>query len=167
MRASWLLTLWLVVVPTIAADAVLRPYHGELQSPSLALPDLAGEIHRLSDYRGQVVLVNFWATWCSPCLEEMPSLDRLEQRLSGEPFKLLTVNIGESKAPIREWMRELGVRFTVLLDRNGRTAREWRVLAYPSTFVVGRDGRIVYATYGALKWHKGATYQRIAELVGR
>ena len=99
-----------------AAGGELLQYRDNRPLPALELPDLGGRPHRLSDYRGQVVLVNFWASWCPPCLAEMPSMQRLSEALKGRPFKILAVNLEESKSTVWKFRKLLNVSFSTLLD---------------------------------------------------
>lgn len=162
------LTLLLALLVTPAGKGVstdLKPYKGDPRPPPLALPALSGEIVRLEDYRGKVVLVNFWASWCTPCLAEMPSLQRLQKRLGGPSFAVVTVNIGEDRDAVKTWLEKLDVRLAVLLDRDGRTARAWRVFAFPSTFIIDREGDVTHANFGALEWDEGPAFELIRSLV--
>jgi thiol-disulfide isomerase/thioredoxin len=122
--------------------------------PALALRDLAGRSHELAAYRGQVLVVNFWATWCEPCREEMPSLQRLRDRLAGRPFAILAVNYGESAGQVSEFLPRAGVAldFPLLLDPGQRTARAWAVRLLPMSFLVGADGQVRYRVIGELDW---------------
>jgi thiol-disulfide isomerase/thioredoxin len=130
-----------------------KPWTGGA-TPALALADLQGKNHRLSDYRGKVVLVNFWATWCEPCREEMPSIERLRASLEGRPFAVLAVNLAEPESRIRKFLDTVPGGFTVLLDREGQTARAWQARMLPATYIVGPDGRIRYRHIGDLDWSK-------------
>jgi thiol-disulfide isomerase/thioredoxin len=103
----------------------LRAWAGELeavpgtpQAPTLALADPGGKFHALTDNRGRVVLVNFWASWCPPCLHEMPSLQRLAEATASWPFKVLAVNVGETPQRAEEALKRLGYKETLLLDRD-------------------------------------------------
>jgi len=89
-----LILLWL---PWQIQAGELQMYEGYLQSPALSLQNLGGKSHDLNDYRGQVVLVNFWASWCPPCIKEMPGMQQLQERLADQPFVILPVNVGEQK----------------------------------------------------------------------
>lgn len=133
-----------------AAD-IIKPYDGE-PLPPFALKDTEGNTHDLAALRGQVVVVNFWASWCPPCVEEMPSLERLQDRMAGKPFKLLAVNMGETEKQISDFLEHLPLEMTILLDPEGIGLRQWRVFAAPSTFILGTDGRISHAHVGALEW---------------
>jgi len=119
--------------------------------PPLALIDLAGRRHTLADHRGKVVLVNFWATWCEPCRDEMPSLARLRASLGGR-LVVLAVNYGESKPRVADFLARLGVDLPVLLDPNREAPRAWRVRVLPTSFVVGPDGRVRYTVVGEVDW---------------
>ena len=136
---------------TTAVAAELSPWKSGA-TPALALRDLRGATHDLASYRGKVVLVNFWATWCEPCRDELPSMQRLEQRLAGQPFVVLAVNADEPEARIRKFLSQAALDFTVLLDPEMRAAREWKARILPASFVVDRDGRVRYSARGDLDW---------------
>jgi thiol-disulfide isomerase/thioredoxin len=148
--------------PAAAADR-LQPWTGA--TPPLELKDLAGEVHTLARYRGRVVLVNFWATWCEPCREEMPSMQRLQERLAGQPFTVLAVNYGESAARIQAFLERVPLRFPVLLDRNQEASRAWRVRFLPVSFLVGPDGAIRHHVVGELDWASAAAVDAVRALL--
>ncbi len=147
-----------------AGAAELKPWTGGA-TPPLVLPDLHGRTHRLADYRGKVVLVNFWATWCAPCLEEMPSIERLRQSLAGQPFEVLAVNIGEPPGRIERFLEKMPLGFPMLLDRDTGAAKAWKARVVPATFLVGPDGRIRYVRYGELDWSSEPVRKTVAELL--
>ncbi len=134
-------------------------------TPALALADLDGRRHSLEDYRGKVVLLNFWATWCEPCLEEMPSMQRLERRLAGRPFAILAVNHGESRPRVVEFARRLTLGFPVLLDPNTDAPRAWRVRVLPASFLVDARGRVRYSVVGEMDWTDEAAVETIRRLL--
>jgi thiol-disulfide isomerase/thioredoxin len=159
-----LFTLVILVAMPMAHAQQLRPWN-DGATPPLALQDLAGRSHRIEEYRGKVVLVNFWATWCEPCREEMPSMNRLRASLAGQPFAVLAVNLAESEARIRRFMEQVPLEFTVLLDRDSGAARAWRARVLPVSYIVGPDGRIRYFALGEMDWTQERVRQAIAALL--
>ncbi len=130
----------------------------------LKLEDLAGRPHALEDYRNQVVLVNFWASWCAPCIIEMPGMQRLKEKLAGRPFTILAVNVRETPAAIWKFHKLVRVDFPLLLDREGRAAEDWGIDVYPSSFLVDPEGRIRYTAYGPRQWDAPEIIKSIEEL---
>ena len=121
-------------------------------APALTLEDSDGKARNLSDLRGKVVLVNFWATWCEPCRDEMPSMQALKRKLAGRPFEVLAVNLAESDYKVSDYVRRFPVDFTIPLDRNSAARRDWNVKMLPTSFVVAPDGTIRYSVVGELNW---------------
>jgi thiol-disulfide isomerase/thioredoxin len=109
--------------------------------------------------------VNFWATWCEPCRDEMPSLERLRASLAGQPFEVLAVNLGEPVGRIERFLERMPLGFPMLLDRDTAVAKAWKARVVPATYVVGRDGRIRYVRYGELDWASEPVRKRIGELL--
>jgi thiol-disulfide isomerase/thioredoxin len=159
-----LLGLLLAVSAAFAGAQELRPWSGGL-TPPLAIRDLDGGQHRLQDYRGKVVLVNFWATWCEPCREEMPSINRLRTSLAGQPFAVLAVNLAEPESRIRRFMEKVPMDFTVLLDRDTSVAKTWRARILPASYLVAPDGRIRYSALGEIDWSKENVRKLIVEML--
>jgi thiol-disulfide isomerase/thioredoxin len=131
-----------------AADS-LRPWTGGA-TPPLALKTLAGDHVDLARLRGRVVLVNFWATWCAPCVEEMPALARLRQRLAPRGFEVIAVNQGEMPQRVNAFVSRTGLDLPILMDRDKEAARAWRVRALPTTFLVDAGGRIRFHAEGEI-----------------
>jgi thiol-disulfide isomerase/thioredoxin len=134
-----------------AAGRELKPWSGGA-TPPLALRDVQGREHKLSDYRGKVIVLNFWATWCDPCREEMPSMQRLQDKLAGKPFAILAVDYGEGVPRVNDFLKKVPVRFTVLLDRDTSAATAWKVKVLPTTLVLDSRHRIRYSVVGDLEW---------------
>jgi thiol-disulfide isomerase/thioredoxin len=133
------------------AGQPLKPWSGG-ETPALALRDLQGQERRLEEFRGKAVVINFWATWCEPCRDELPSLDRLKTHFAGAPLEVLAVDVGEGEARVRDFLKSAPVKFPVLLDRDGKAQREWGVRGLPTTFVLDPSGRIRYSFVGERDW---------------
>ena len=165
---AWLLAAAAAALCVVAGAALaageLKPWSGGA-TPPLALRDLQGKEHRLSDYRGKVVVLNFWATWCVPCREEMPSMQRLQDKLAGKPFAILAVDYGEGPARVRDFLKKVPVRFTVLLDRDTSAASAWKVRVLPTTLVIDPGQRIRYSVIGDLEWDSPAVEGAIRKLL--
>jgi thiol-disulfide isomerase/thioredoxin len=155
---------WLV--STAGAQEPSRFIPWTRETPALALRDLGGRSVSLDDYRGKVVLVNFWATWCEPCREEMPSMRALQQRLAGQPFDVVTVNYGESPSRVTDFLAREKLELTVLLDPGQQAARAWRVRVLPGSFLVGRDGRVRFSVIGELDWLSEEAVRVVRGLLG-
>ena len=117
-------------------------------APDFALKSSTGENMRLSEYRGDVVMINFWATWCGPCRQEMPLLDELYQRYSRVGFNLLGVNIDDDSRRAMQMIEELGVQFPVLFDASKQVSKLYDVDAMPVTVIVDRTGTVRYVHQG-------------------
>jgi thiol-disulfide isomerase/thioredoxin len=135
------------------------------ETPALALKDLGGRLQSLADYRGKVVLLNFWATWCEPCRDEMPAILRLRERLAGEPFDVLAVNYGESATRARDFLARERLELTVLLDPNQEVARAWRVRVLPGSFLIGTDGRARFSVIGEIDWASEEAVKTVRSLL--
>ena len=130
----------------------LQPYPGEQTVPTLQLTDTTGKQLDLKDYRGKVVLLNFWATWCPPCVKEIPSLNRLQAKLAGEDFAILSVEVGEEPEEVKTFLETTPADYPVMLNTDGETAKDWGLRAFPTTFIIDRQGIIRLAYYGGLEW---------------
>ncbi|AEG31120.1 TlpA disulfide reductase family protein [Thiomicrospira cyclica] len=129
----------------------LQPYGGE-QGRDFLLTDLEDIPHRLSDYQGQVILLNFWASWCPPCLYEMPSMARLKTQFNDKDFEILAVNLAERREDFAQFLADNPVNFPILLDPTGSAIQTWRISAYPTTYLIDRQGQIRYALIGGIEW---------------
>jgi peroxiredoxin len=144
---------------------LLRPYRGEAHAPPLRLPTLRGDPVDLADLRGQVVLVNFWATWCPPCVEEIPSLQRLYRMLHPRGLEILAVDVGETVETMEAFLADKPVEFPVLMDIDGEALRRWGVHAFPTTLVLDREHRIRYAVFGAFDWSSREVIEALEPLL--
>lgn len=164
----------LIVLPLLAGllfsmqlDArSLSPYVGDPEPASLELKDLDGKRRSLDEFKGQVVLVNFWATWCPPCRAEMPSMWRLQNGFRDKPFRILAVNMGESDIEVNTFLPDKMKRdFIILMDRDGSALKRWKVYAFPTTYVIDRQGKIRFGLFGATEWDSAENRQVIEKLL--
>jgi thiol-disulfide isomerase/thioredoxin len=149
---------------TAAQAQDLKPWKGGA-TPPLTLNDLSGKPLKLEDYRGKVVMVQFWATYCPPCLKEMPSMMRLQAKLAGKPFVILAVNMGETEKEVKDFLAKVNADFTILMDNDGKALGAWKVFVAPSTFLVDPKGNIRYALQGGAEWDAPEYVQKIREML--
>lgn len=161
-----ILSLLLLFTVNVVNAAELKKVEGDLATPVLKLESLKGETLDLKDYQGKVVLVQFWATYCTPCRVEMPSMNQLIKKLeeSKTPFEILAVNMGESKAEVQKFVDEVKPEFTILMDLKGENVQAWNVFAAPSNFVIDTTGKIRYTLYGGVEWDSEEITKTIQEL---
>ena len=131
-------------------------------APQFALRDTDGRVRRLSDYEGQVVWVNFWATWCGPCRRELPDIQRLADELEGAGVVVLTVNFKQSADTALPFWDELGLDLPILLDSDGDVARQYDLLGFPDNFFIDREGVLRSFELGFLT--EGQMRERLTEL---
>ena len=122
--------------------------------PLFELQDIEGNLVSLEDQRGKVVMINFWATWCPPCIEEMPAMDALKTALSDKPFEILAVNMSEDREAIETFLERTGfdLSFPLLLDPGGIVADKYAVRGLPATMLVDPHGNFAFGGVGARKW---------------
>ena len=124
---------------------------GEI-APDFTLSDQSGRQQRLSDLRGNVVLVNFWATWCPPCREEMPSLQALQDKLGQRDLRILALSVDDSWETVNQFMKETGFTIPVYSDFNRQISSRYGTTQYPETYLVDKNGRVAYKVVGAADW---------------
>ena len=150
------LTIGLVAagIGLVAAAGLFWVQHrGPRLAPDFAVPDLSGQAVRLSALRGKVVLLNLWTTWCPPCREEMPSMQRLYERLRNRDFQLLAVSQDEDgKQVVEPFVKEMHLSFPVLVDPDHQVGDRYGVWGYPETFVIDRTGHVVERVIGPRDW---------------
>ena len=124
----------------------------ETEAFNFTLVDLKGNEVSLKDYKNHVVLINFWATWCAPCIEEMPSMVELKKTLKEKNFEILAVNLDRNRTKVEEFTREFGLNFPVLLDPEGFTADMYKVYSIPASFLIDGKGNLVGTILGGRDW---------------
>ena len=165
LLAALAAALALLVGPVRAqAGFEVQAWPGKKSPPLHAGIDASGKPLLLNDLRGQALVINFWATWCEPCRDEMPSLVRLAQSQNGK-LRVLAVNFKESPATVSQFVATTALALPTLRDPDGALARAWGIRVFPSTVLVGADGRVHSVVRGALDWHGEAAVPLIAPLL--
>lgn len=134
-------------------------------APALQAQDLNGVSKTLADYRGKVVLLNFWASWCPPCLREMPSLERLRVNMAGRPLAIVALDSAETAEEVNAYLARMQLGFPVLLDPDGSNTRRWKVFALPTSFLLDAEGRVRYVLTGPTEWDEGEALRVIESLL--
>ena len=142
--------------------------------PSLAgsrAPEFAftldGKPAKLSDLRGRVVVLNFWATWCPPCVEEMPSLERLHQQMAGRGVVVLGVSVDEDAEAYEKFLREWRITFPTYRDPSKKIAAAYETVRYPETYIIGTDGRVARKIIAVQRWDSAEMMQYLEQLTQR
>jgi len=131
----------------------IQKVQGRVDAPAFTLKDLRGKEVSLKDFRGQVILLNFWATWCVPCQWEMPEMDKLYQTFKDQGFVVLAVALdAEGAQTVGPFARERRLTYPVLLDPELKAARQYKILGPPTTFLIGREGELIGVALGPKEW---------------
>lgn len=146
------------------------PLDAGSEAPAYSAVTLAGDSVSLADLRGRVVLLNVWATWCTPCIREMPALERLHRAHEAEGLSIVAVSVdastpGLGAADVERFVNDLGVSFTILLDPGGEIENRFRVSGLPMTYLIDRDGRIRQKIVGAREWDEPDITAEIRKLL--
>jgi len=150
VAALAVLTLSSALLPlSAAAEIALNKIEREL--PTFELPDLAGETWQAPMLVGKPYIVNFWASWCAPCVHELPAMNRAAEALLPEGVGMLAVNIGEGTVAVESFLNDIPIDFPVLLGNN-LTLPNWKVRGLPTTYVIGGDGKIIGEAIGPREW---------------
>ncbi len=159
------LTLAIALTAAIFLQQRVSRQPAESLAPEFSLADLAGRANRLSDYRGKIVFLNLWATWCPPCRQEMPSMEQLHRHFAGRDFVILAVSEDTDAARVRQFVSEMRLTFPVLHDPRGILPEPLGVTGYPETFIIDRDGRIVQRFIGPEEWDTPQSYSYFENLL--
>ncbi len=173
-RGQWIFVLSIVgvlagaLVVGVALTPALQPVGVESSAPDFRAVDvLTGDTVGLDRYEHHVVLLNIWATWCTPCVTEMPSIQRLHDELAAQGLKVVAVSVdGADSETVRAWARERGLTFDILHDRTGRIERAYQTTGVPESFVIDRDGIIVKKVIGAAAWDHPTQVALMRRLLG-
>ncbi len=135
-----------------AAEPVPQPWPKQSATPALRLPRLDGNAWRLDEAVGKVVLLNFWATWCAPCREELPSLELLAHRHAEDGLAVMAINFRQGAGAVTRFVEAEGLSLPVLLDADGSAAKAWGARVLPTTVVIDRSGRAAFSVIGEIDW---------------
>ncbi len=144
--------LFLLPQVSYAQAQFLHKMDGKPLAKDFELPDLDGNKVKLSDFKGKVVLVNFWATWCPPCRAEIPSMQRAWNILKDKDVMLLAIHVGGNEDRVWTFLTDFGVEFPVLLDASSKVSRAWPMMGLPVSFVIDPEGRIALQAIGGREW---------------
>jgi peroxiredoxin len=158
---SALLLTAALVTPTVADSGS----GDSTVAPDFTLTSRTGDVVTLSELRGQVVMINFWATWCGPCRKEMPLLEELYQRYERLGFTLLGVNVEENSADAEAWLKEMPVSFPILYDPENQVSKIYEVAAMPSTVLIDRNGKMRFLHHGYQDGYEDEYQNQIRTLV--
>ena len=150
IRALLSFALSLLITAVAAETNTLSPADGK--APPFHLPDVEGSQFHLEDFRGKVLVVNFWAVWCKPCREEMPSLEKGSRWLEQFGGRVITINMGDRPEMIARFLEKIPVDLPILLDTDAETSTNWGVTGLPTTFVVDPEGSFAYRVVGPRDW---------------
>jgi peroxiredoxin len=135
----------------LAQMGVVRP-RVRMEAPAFDLGDIEGGRKGLTDFKGKVILLNFWATWCPGCREEMPSLEKLWEKFQAKGVMVVAVAVDRSRREVKSFATELGLTFPILLDVEGVVRKDYEITALPMTYLIGKDGKISGRMYGGREW---------------
>jgi peroxiredoxin len=156
----------IVILAVGGAALILRRETGPWVAPDFVLQDLEGKAVRLSNFRGRVVFLNVWTTWCEPCRVEMPSMEVLHRRLEDDGFVMLAVSAdADGREAVVPFIEALDVSFPVLLDPDGQVVSRYGVTGYPETFIIDRGGQVVAHEIGPRDWSDRRYEQALRQLM--
>ncbi|WP_455221219.1 peroxiredoxin family protein [Kaarinaea lacus] len=156
----------LVFAGAVYADGT-QPLHsvpGTPPAPHFSLKDINGKSYDLADYRGKVVIVNFWTTWCPPCRFELPAMERAYQLFKQQGIEILAINVGEDADTIFTFTVDYPVTFPLLMDLDSQVINNYPVIGLPTTYVIDAQGRLVYRAIGTREWDDPALVQTVLDL---
>ncbi|HBQ21449.1 MAG: hypothetical protein A2Z91_04440 [Deltaproteobacteria bacterium GWA2_38_16] len=134
-------------------------------APNLRLTDMEGKLHELKEYQGKVILINFWASWCPPCIMEMPALTAAYEKLKDKGFEILAISLDDDVKAAQKIAKESKLPFKIFLDPEGHSAQEYLVYGLPYTILLDREGKIQYKAFGEHTWDRGKDFERIQSLL--
>lgn len=135
------------------------------KAPDFTLKDLNGKEVKLTDHRGKIVFINFWATWCPPCRIEMPSMEKLYTEFKDKDFVILAIDLQESAGRVKAFKEDFKLNFLILLDSTGEVGLNYGVMSIPTTYLVDRDGHLIGGALGPRDWASKEAFELIDHLL--
>ncbi len=174
MKNIYIIILFITSVFTLTSQSInydnyrkagIQPIKEVVLGPDFTIKDLKGNDISLSDYRGKVVMLNFWASWCPPCRSEMPSMESLSKTLKGMDVEIVAVNLGESKEVAGNYINEKNFTFDVLLDSDNRVGSLYGARSIPTTYIINKKGELKGYKLGAFNWDSNALFNIVKDLL--
>ena len=159
--------LLMIPVQGYSAPVGAKHFGDPKPAPGFVLTDLNSDTHKLTDYRGKVLIVSFWATWCLPCIRELPSMARAADLLHEDDVHILAINVGENAEDIKRFLARTPIDFVLLPDEASKVAAAWDVRALPTAFVVDKHGRVAMRVTGGLDWDTESMLQDLRNIAGQ
>jgi peroxiredoxin len=171
-RKSLLGYLIIIVVATLISVTTYAPSTKQEftrlktnpSAPEFILQDIQGKQHALSDYRGKVIVVNFWASWCQPCRAEMPSMQRAAEWLAQHDISLIGIGVGETRKSVLQFLQDVPVHFPLLLDSDSEVMQAWSVQTLPTSLIINQEGHIIFLAIGQREWDDPILLEQIRAL---
>jgi len=164
---SFVLSLLVLVGPALASEPMkqtLPRVEKIFPAPDFSLTGENGKTYRLADFRGQVVVINFWATWCPPCRFEMPSMERMWNKIKGKGVTVLAVDVGENADIIFEFLGQYPVTFPIPMDLDGKVVESYPVTGLPTTYIVSPQGMVTHRAVGSREWDDPKLYEQLLQM---
>lgn len=149
----------------VSEKQTIDPVSAVKPAPDFSLRDTDNKVRKLSDYRGHVVAVNFWATWCPPCRKELPSMQETYKALKKTGFRIIGVNVGENWDTVASFLANLSLTYPIVLDTDSSAMEKWNIIGLPTTFIVDKKGRIIYKIAGGRNWNDPAFRKKLKKII--
>lgn len=149
---TFIVFIFITLSSVTSAEEILTPLPNKPEAPEFLLRDMNEKIKELDDYRGKPIIINFWATWCPPCRDELPSMNRAWWEIKDEGIQMLAINIGEDEEAISSFTKNYPIDFTILLDESSEEISNWSIRGLPTTFVLDPQGHVIYRAVGGREW---------------
>lgn len=162
--ALWIVTTACSVPENSESEDVSGPAVEGRLAPQFSVKDRSGQLHSLNDFRGKVVLVNFWATWCPPCIEEMPSMDSLQKTLDQEKFSIIAISVDDSWDSVDTFIKSSDLDLNIYSDFEGKVAKLYGTHKVPETYILNKEGIVVRKILGEIDWTSPKVLSYLKEL---